>query len=118
MRFIVFLCAAFLCAAPAKGQELESFVSRYEDLPLMEGLVEDVEQGTLFDSPEGRFIDAYAQSDTLSVGQVLAFYDEALPQLGWEKTGDDPRVYEREGETLTLEFLQPSAPLVVKFEIK
>lgn len=67
----------------------------------MEGLVEDAESGTIFDTARGRIVEAFAFGP-LKEDRVLAFYDETLPQLGWRRVASG--VFRREGEVLNLDF--------------
>jgi hypothetical protein len=82
------------------------FLSRLEDLPLAPGLSEDTAAGLSFDSAGGRIVEAYARGN-MTEDQVLQFYKETLPQLGW--TAESARQYRRSGERLRLE-LTPGGP--------
>ncbi len=96
----VVLASAVLLAAAAPAAD-DNFVTGIEDLPLMEGLAEDAGAGMVFDTPEGRIVEAVAGGE-VSRDAVLRFYADTLPQLGWRQTG--PAAFRREGEALTLEF--------------
>jgi hypothetical protein len=82
------------------------FLSRLEDLPLAPGLSEDTAAGLSFVSAGGRIVEAYARGN-MTEDQVLQFYKETLPQLGW--TAESARQYRRSGERLRLE-LTPGGP--------
>lgn len=86
---------------PSHAQEAPRFISVLDDLPLMEGLIEDVDSATVFDTARGRIVEVFA-TGALKQDRVLAFYDETLPQLGWRRVS--PGVFRREGEALSLEF--------------
>jgi hypothetical protein len=107
MSFRILIAAVFAAGlllappAPAAAQEGSLFISVLDDLPLMPGLVEDTESGTVFDTAQGRIVEAFA-TGALPKSRVLAFYDETLPQLGWRRVASG--VFQREGETLSLEF--------------
>ncbi|NQU60068.1 MAG: hypothetical protein HQ512_02980 [Rhodospirillales bacterium] len=112
--FLLLASLAPALVSPAQAQS--AFISTIDDLPLMPGLVEE-EGGVVFDSPSGRIVEAYASGD-VSPGEVLSFYDETLPQLGWRSLGG--HVFRREGEVLKLEFPGgPGAPppLTVGFSL-
>jgi hypothetical protein len=101
---IAAVLAAGLLFAPAmkpQAQETPRFISVLDDLPLMEGLVEDAASATVFDTARGRIVEVYA-SGALQENRVLTFYDETLPQLGWRRVASG--VFRREGEALSLEF--------------
>lgn len=91
------------------------FVSQVEDLPLMPGLTEVSDAGLVFDSPSGRIVEAYAEG-SVSRAAVLDFYNETLPQLGWNRRGE--AAFDREGEVLTLDFTDRQSALVVRFTLK
>lgn len=80
------------------------FIEGTEDIPLMPGLEEDVDASTTFDTPQGRLLEAYAIG-AMSRQQVLRFYQETMPQLGWKRKGEN--TYFREGEMLTIDFPKP-----------
>jgi len=84
--------------SPALAQD-NRFVAGFEDLPLMPGLEQGEDSGTVFDSPSGRVIEAYAEGP-VSPADVDAFYAKTLPQLGWRQVSE--RRYHREGEILEI----------------
>lgn len=96
------------------------FMTGFEDLPLMDGLKQSEDAAVAFDSPGGRIVEAYAQSERIEKQQVMEFYDKTLPQLGWtrlkKKTGTSSFSYAREGEELTIS-VDDGAPATVRFEL-
>lgn len=97
------LFALILAAAPAAGLAAEGdrgFVTGFEDLPLMPGLTQVSDAGTVFDTPSGRIVEAYANG-RVAAPDVAAFYARTLPQLGWQPVSDHR--YRREGELLDVE---------------
>lgn len=72
------------------------------DVPLMEGLREYPGEAVIFDKPQGRIIEAVAKLEGPTEDQVNAFYNETLPQLGWENVDDG--TFERETETLQISY--------------
>lgn len=112
--FISALIFAFtLAAPPSRGADV--FVYGFEDLPLMEGLSQVVGNSILFDTPQGRIVQASAVG-TVSQSSVLQFYTETLPQLGW--TIIDDTEFHREGETLKVEFTTQDQKLEVRFLVE
>lgn len=95
------LLASWLGVASAAAPAADAFLQGVDGVPLMPGLRQADADALVFDSPWGRVVEAYA-SGAVPRDRVLAFYAETLPQLGWSARG--PAVYEREGETLLLEF--------------
>ncbi len=108
------LCAALLCLASAgnAARAAGAFVAGTEDLPLMPGLVMVEGAGVVFDTPQGRIVEAYAKG-TVRHNAVLDFYAATLPQLGWRALGRSS--YRREGETLRLELYDEVPNLTVRF---
>ena len=101
--FLVFFIATELLtpSRSLRAQETQRFVSVIDDLPLMDGLVEDLGSATVFETAEGRIVEVFA-SGVLEQDQLLVFYDKTLPQLGWLRIKRG--LFHREGEILSLEF--------------
>ncbi len=104
-----------LAPVPMVRAESDAFVAGVEDLPLMPGLAEVSEAGVVFDKPGGRIVEAYAEG---AVGQaeVIGFYRQTLPQLGWYAVGDT--AFRREGERLEIVILGGDGDLVVRFTLQ
>jgi hypothetical protein len=98
----------------AVGAHAAGFVSGTEDLPLMDGLAEVADSGTVFDQPSGRFIEAYA-TGRVAAEDVAVFYQETLPHLGWTVAG--PLTFTREGERLSIVLTPGGADLTVRFSL-
>ena len=118
----VLLAAILLLDVGARAGAAEPpghFVSGFEDLPLMDGLTEQADSGVVFDKPDGRIIERYA-SGPLSMDSVMSFYRETLPQLGWMPVvakAAKHLAFEREGESLDVEFKTVGSELVVRFSV-
>ena len=115
---VLVLAAVLLLNGPARAAD--AFVTGFEDLPLMAGLLMSEDDAVSFDSPTGRIVDATAHSLTEGVAQALAeaakaraFYKATLPQLGWTARPDGS--YEREGESLKIETESTKGRLNVRF---
>ncbi len=111
-KFIVLLFISLLTVFSVKAD----FIEGTEDLPQMDGLMQIDDLSMSFDAPEGRILQSYQQSETLTKEQVESFYNATLPALGWEQI--KPNVYEREMERLTMSFENKKDLLVVRFELK
>ena len=105
---VVFLMSL---AAP-QGHAADTFVFGFEDLPLMNGLVQIQQESVLFDTPQGRIVQASA-TGAVTREAVVSFYRETLPQLGW--IAMDDQTYRREGEILRLEITDADRALMVQF---
>lgn len=104
--------AAVVVLLAMAATRADVFLSRLEDMPLAPGLSEDATAGLSFDSASGRIVEAYARGD-LTEDQVLQFYADTLPQLGW--TAEGARQYRRGGERLRLELVRNGRVLTVHY---
>jgi hypothetical protein len=104
----------FGTAVPAGAQTQEAYVEGIPDLPLMPGLKSLPDSGVVFDKPGGRIVEAFAEG-SVTPQSIFAFYDQTLPQLGWqrEKLG----AYLREGERLRLDLSQDAQGVTVHFKL-
>jgi hypothetical protein len=105
------LAPAFYKAGVARADE---FVPGTEDLPLMQGLVPVAGSSLVFDKPEGRIVEAQA-TGKLARADVVRFYAQTLPQLGWSAAGTD--LWRRESERLRIEYRGPDGNLTVGFTL-
>jgi len=101
--------------APAARAGSDAFVAGVEDLPLMPGLAEVRDAGIVFDTPGGRIVEAYAKGAARRA-EIVGFYRQTLPQLGWQSVGET--TYRREGERLEIVILGGDGDLVVRFTLQ
>ena len=100
-KSISILCfVLFNVSALAQG----SFSSAIDDLPLMDGLNESEGETLVFDSSSGRIVEALSTGE-VSRQQVMSFYSETLPQLGWQEISKG--YFLREDEVLKIEISNP-----------
>lgn len=92
----------------------QDFFAAVDDVPIMPGLREVPESGFVFDKPDGRIAEATARG-RVTREAVLAFYADALPQLGWAMV--EPGRFKRDDEGLTFVFSNSGGDLVVRFQI-
>ena len=104
-------------AMPLRAQD-SGFIEQVTDLPLMPGLSEVKDAGVIFDKPDGRIVEAYAEGD-VERDAVIGFYRDTLPQLGWTRASATgaAATFRREGENLALDFLDGGGALVVRFTL-
>lgn len=107
------LLATLLVLFPALAVAGGGFLSGAEDVPLPPTLTEAPGSGMVFDSPQGRIVEADATGD-MTEAQVIAFYAQTLPQLGWTRISDTE--YRSETETLRLT-IRPKQPLTVHYNL-
>lgn len=108
------LASLAMMGVVAAAGAADGFLSRLEDLPLVPGLSEDTSTGVSFDTAGGRIVEAFARGD-LTRRQVLDFYRETLPQLGWTAEGETE--FRRGGERLRLELIQDAQGLIVHYSL-
>jgi hypothetical protein len=112
--------AALLCfatlpgLAAAQDSESDRYVAGIPDLPLMPGLQALPDSGLVFDKPSGRIVEAFAEGG-MTLQSVVAFYDETLPQLGWQREASG--AYLRDGERLKLDLSQDARGVTVHFRL-
>lgn len=104
--FMTHLIRCLLCVAilNVSGAALGESLQDAPDIPLPEGVVELVDNGSFFDTAEGRIVTAVTQRPTtLDVADIQKFYETSLPNLGWNRAGDGLR-FERAAEQLDIQF--------------
>ena len=114
MKFWLLVCGMCLLSASVLAEE-PRFFSQLTDIPVMPGLYELADQAVVFDKPEGRIVTVMAVSETENVNDINAFYNTALPQLGWTRVRDG--VFARQDETLLVGVEAENALSVVKLMV-
>ena len=115
---VVAIVASWLLAG-ADSRAEDGFLAVADDLPLMAGLIENVQAGLLYDKPSGRIVEAYA-SGALSAYDVVRFYASTMPELGWRRQGavaTNDLQFEREGERLTIEVRELAGTVTVRYSL-
>lgn len=115
LALLAFSPAAGGEGAAAPGATLGAkgvFLAGLDDLPLTPGLREIKDAGVVFDKPEGRIVEAYAEGE-ISAAKVRSFYARTLPHLGWRAAG--PGRFRREGEVLSINLRAAGKGLRVRF---
>ena len=111
-RWVAALLLLLAVIAPASAADYLKAVS---DLPLADGLREQADKATVFDTPIGRIVNAYATGN-VAPEAVLDFYDETLPALGWER--EKAGTYHRKNEILKIDVWGPDAgPVNVSYTL-
>ena len=116
LRFLFILGFALVSAGVTAQAADQLFFSKMPDVPIMRGLTEIEAQAFVFDKPEGRIVESVALVSFAKPDDVIDFYHQSLPQLGWrERT---PLRYERGGEMLEMEFETHENEKVFKIMIR
>ena len=125
---IVLLTILLLMTACANGVDIASlpkelpgtakqkYLVGTEDVPLYFGFTPTEEGNVSYDSTDGRIIDGSFVSTTEKASDVRKFYEESLPQLGWQKM--QYQLYKRDGEILRLNILEKDNKTHLKFSIR
>ncbi|MBR1948496.1 MAG: hypothetical protein IKA30_01730 [Alphaproteobacteria bacterium] len=92
-----------------------SFVEGLEDIPLPVGVTQ-IENGYLsFGNEEIRLFESYLSAENQNFDNIIKFYTETLPQMGWQKKGKT--LFERDGETLEIT-KESDKPLILRLIVK
>ena len=110
-RVVGVIAALLMMAANAQA---DSFLSGFEDVPLMPGLTADEEAGLVFDSPAGRIVETYTFGE-VAWADVISFYTASLQSLGWRAEGEGR--YLRESEELQIDRFGSDGALTVRFTL-
>ena len=90
MRQTLYICGVFVFLLMGVAQAGEqAFFSALPDVPIKSGLSELEDMAVVFDKPQGRIVEVSAHIKRGSYNDVLAFYEETLPQMGWHKKGKE-----------------------------
>ncbi len=113
---LVFICSPALSFAQSVQERAPRFFSAFEDVPLMDGMVELPDHITTYDKPQGRIIESVALMNDSAPDKVRYFYRMTLPQMGWGVVSDTR--YFRKDEYLDLSFEVLDGMNVVKVMIR
>lgn len=116
--FLLHILALALILSCGKASAAGAFLSVVEDLPLMDGLSEVKGSALIFSTQQGRIVEVSAKSmsgDSIGRENVLAFYGNTLPQLGWNPAG--PSNWVRDDERLRLTIIVNDGKLTVQFSL-
>ena len=99
MKRIVALCFMFFCALAHA-----TFIGS-TDVPLMDGMEINENDGFSFDTPSGQIMTISAHTKA-SVQEVKSFYQNTLAELGWQKKNNT--TYHRDQDELVLQVVSAS----------
>lgn len=87
IKNLIFTFVAYLALGVSISSAQEGTMLNDLDLPLPAGLSENNEGAMLFDSPDGRIINAEA-AGIIEGSRVFEYYKVVLPSLGWKLAKD------------------------------
>ena len=115
---LAFVSFAFGAAHSALGQDWAAET----DIPIPPGFLEDEAARLVFDKPGGRMVELHLVGEG-EVANLLSFFEDSLSQLGWSETNRGYggtqvfRIFEREGERLTLTIAKNTAGTAQPLEL-
>jgi ABC-type tungstate transport system substrate-binding protein len=109
-RLPVLLLSLLLLTGVARA---ESWLDQL-DIPLMEGLAEDVQAGTVFETATGRVVVVEARG-AVAAAAVEQYYGRVLPELGWHRVGTGR--FLRESEELAIAVTDADGQTLVVFRL-
>lgn len=110
-KFIFLIGLFFSCSCWAESQ----FFPNTNDIPLMNGLVIQSTEEINFDTPIGQIINIEVLTKDIPLDHILSYYQNVLPEMGWEKVHENKFV--REKDILTINVIQKKNPTKLRFEI-
>ena len=108
-----FLLLALLMPMAVQAQSFTELT----DIPFMDGRVESTDDWVQFDSPEGHIIQTRAYVNGKDKEDIIDFYRETLPAVGWIYDAK-ARNFTRDEDILTVTFERDGNKLFTLFEIK
>ena len=94
---------------------LSSFIEGMEDVPIPDKMMQIQGDSFSFGNEETRLVEAYLQSNFGKFAFVAGFYEDTLPQLGWELKQSDSELltFTRGNEELDITLVS-KMPLIVR----
>ncbi len=117
LKIIGVMILALIIFTP--GVRAEIYLSVIDDVPVMPGLVEQMNESVIFEAASGRIVTAVAsvtKRPGLDMGAALGFYTATLPALGWH--AESPSRFTRDGEVMTLGVEQAQGRLTLRFDLR
>ena len=117
---IIGVMAVVLMVLAGAAQAAESrFFSELSDVPVMPGLYELTRETVVFDKPEGRIVECAAVAEKAQLSEIIDFYVDILPRLGWTRLGGENAAasFLRDGEKLSLRLDRRAGLNIVHFSL-
>jgi hypothetical protein len=116
LRLLLTAAAFALLLLPAAA--LADYSKVITDLPLMQTMTEDLSKAVAFDTADGRILETTAETPA-QIRQVLGYYGQALPPLGWQLQKGTFNTYRRKNEMLVIDvFSKPGANGIHQVQFK
>jgi len=108
--FIVFIIIFILPGLLQSGR----YINGIEDIPIFKNMVYVEDSIVLFDKTEGRYVSSAITGD-YNKFEIMNFYSEVLPNLGWKNIG--PSLFERGNEELEIKYSEKGKKTSAIFNI-
>lgn len=111
--FIFTIAGCLLLSLNAKA--VSSFIEGMEDVPIPDKMMQIQSDSFSFGNEETRLVEAYLQSNFGKFSFVAGFYEDTLPQLGWElkQSNSESLTFTRGNEELNIT-LTSKMPLIIR----
>lgn len=119
-RLCSFIFGLCILAATTTTAESKSFITGFEDIPLIKGFQQIENDNFSFGNEETRYIEAQLVANSKKdFAAVKKFYQESLAQLGWRelKSTDSELRFYRENDVLEIDKISIS-PLRIRIILK
>ena len=110
-KFVYLLSLFISCSCQADSH----FFPTLSDIPLMDGLIVQSTEDMNFDTPAGQITNIEAYSKEVSSCRVLSYYQNVLPQMGWQMV--EKNKFIRDKDTLVITVMNSQNPTQLRFEI-
>lgn len=102
MKKFLLISSLFFLTMPVKSFADTQYLSSLPDIPLMPQMAEMKDADVTFDKAEGRIVQEAVRASNLTAEQVVKFYNETLPALGWTRvsSAQNSSRFSRNGEQL------------------
>ncbi|PZP57399.1 MAG: hypothetical protein DI586_00475 [Micavibrio aeruginosavorus] len=119
MRRLYFAIPVVLLALAMPAKAGTRYLASMPDIPLMAQMNEIKDSRVVFDKAEGRIVEEVVKSANISAAEVLKFYHETLPALGWTSQGMSGSLarFSRNGEQLIVNLEKLQAEGLVSFAV-
>ena len=114
LNALIFFCSILYYAGIDSKSNKTNFVDGIEDLPLHHKMTVNKNSLVMFDTNQGNFVEVEIKGKS-SIGNISKFYNEILPNLGWNFHKSN--IYRRGNEVLELAFSIENNLLHVVFSI-
>ena len=111
---LIFYCFTFYYSVIDSKNNKTNFVDGIEDLPLHHKMTVKKNSLVMFDTNQGNFVEVEIKGKS-SIENISKFYNEVLPNLGWDSENNTKFV--RGKDSLELQYSSENQTSIVKFKL-